>query len=136
MKKGFILLAVLAIVSIETNAQLGNVLDKAKAATSAVGFDVNSLTSGIMGKLSPALVLTAAQKPKVTTAITEYLTQKAQIIAKQKTNPAEYTQRQMGIFQGLKSKLTGILLKNQMNKFLGLKPATNDPANLLSQLFF
>jgi hypothetical protein len=136
MKKGIILLAVLAIVSIETNAQLGNVLDKAKAATSAVGFDVNSLTSGIMGKLSPALVLTAAQKPKVTTAITEYLTQKAQIIAKQKTNPAEYTQRQMGIFQGLKSKLTGILLKNQMNKFLGLKPATNDPANLLSQLFF
>ncbi len=136
MKKGFILLAVLAIVSIETNAQLGNVLDKAKAATSAVGFDVNSLTSGIMGKLSPALVLTAAQKPKVSTAITEYLTQKAQIIAKQKTNPAEYTQRQMGIFQGLKSKLTGILLKNQMNKFLGLKPATNDPANLLSQLFF
>ncbi len=136
MKKGFILLAVLAIVSIETSAQLGNVLDKAKAATSAVGFDVNSLTSGIMGKLSPALVLTAAQKPKVTTAITEYLTQKAQIIAKQKTNPAEYTQRQMGIFQGLKSKLTGILLKNQMNKFLGLKPATNDPANLLSQLFF
>ncbi|MDO8997909.1 hypothetical protein [Sediminibacterium sp.] len=136
MKKGIILLAILAIVSTETNAQLGNVLDKAKSATAAAGFDINALTGGIMGKLAPALTLTAAQKPKVTNAITEYLSQKAQFIAKQKTNPAEYSQRQMGIFQGLKSKLAGILVKNQMNKFLGLKPATNDPANVLSQLFF
>ena len=136
MKKGIILLAILAIVSTETNAQLGNVLDKAKSATAVAGLDVKALTGGIMGKLAPALTLTAAQKPKVTSAITEYLSQKAQFIAKQQTNPAEYTQRQMGIFQGLKSKLAGILVKNQMNKFLGLKPATNDPANVLSQLFF
>lgn len=136
MKKGIILLTMMVFVLNSSNAQLGNVLDKAKSVASTAGFDVNALTSGIMGKLSPALVLTAAQKPKVTSAITEYLSQKAQFIAKQKTNPAEYTQRQMGIFQGLKSKLAGILVKNQMNKFLGLKPATNDPANVLSQLFF
>lgn len=136
MKKGIILLTMMVFVLNSSNAQLGNVLDKAKSVASTAGFDVNALTSGIMGKLSPALVLTAAQKPKVTSAITEYLSQKAQFIAKQKTNPAEYTQRQMGIFQGLKSKLAGILVKNQMNKFLGLKPATNDPTNVLSQLFF
>jgi hypothetical protein len=136
MKKGIILLTMMVFVLNSSNAQLGNVLDKAKSVASTAVFDVNALTSGIMGKLSPALVLKAAQKPKVTSAITEYLSQKAQFIAKQKTNPAEYTQRQMGIFQGLKSKLAGILVKNQMNKFLGLKPATNDPANVLSQLFF
>lgn len=136
MKKGIILLTMMVFVLNSSNAQLGNVLDKAKSVASTAGFDVNALTSGIMGKLSPALVLTAAQKPKVTSAITEYLSQKAQFVAKQKTNPAEYTQRQMGIFQGLKSKLAGILVKNQMNKFLGLKPAINDPANVLSQLFF
>lgn len=136
MKKGIILLAILAIVSTELTAQLGNVLDKAKSVATSAGYDVNALTSSVMGKLSPALVLTAAQKPKVTAAITEYLTQKAQFAAKQKTNPAEYIQRQSGIFQGLKSKLAGILVKNQMNKFLGLKPANNDPANVLSQLFF
>lgn len=136
MKKGLLVFAIAALTASNANAQLGNVLDKAKAATSAVGFDVNSLATSIMGKLSPELSLTAAQKPKVAAAVTDYLTQKAQFITKQKTNPAEYTQRQSGIFQGLKSKLTGILLKNQMNKFLGLKPATNDPANLLSQLFF
>lgn len=136
MKKGLLLFAFAAFAASNANAQLGNALDKAKAITSNSGFDVNSLTSGIMGKLSPALVLTAAQKTKVGAAITDYLTQKAKIIAKQKTNPAEYTQRQSGIFQGLKSKLAGILVKNQMNKFLGLKPATNDPANVLSQLFF
>jgi hypothetical protein len=136
MKKGIILLAILAIVSTKLNAQLGNVSEKAKLNSTAAQFDVNSLTSGIMGKLSSALALTAAQKPKVASVITEYLSQKAQFIAKQKTSPAEYTQRQMGIFQGVKSKLAGILVKKQMNKFLGLKPVTNDPANVLSQLFF
>jgi len=136
MKKGLLVFAIAALTASNANAQLGNVLDKAKAATNVVGFDVNSLATSIMGKLSPELALTKAQKPKVAAAVTDYLAQKAQIVTKQKTNPAEYTQRQSGIFQGLKSKLTGILLKNQMNKFLGLKPATNDPANLLSQLFF
>jgi len=136
MKKGIILFAMMAFVVTKSNSQVGNVLDKAKSSAVVAGFDVNTLTKSIMGKLSTELLLTAAQKPKVTSAITEYLTQKAQIIAKQKTNPAEYTQRQMGIFQGLKSKLAGILVKKQMNKFLGLKPATNDPANVLSQLFF
>lgn len=136
MKKGLLVFAILGFTASNASAQLGNVLDKAKSVTSAAGFDVNSLTSGIMGKLSSELVLTAAQKPKVAAAVSDYLTQKAQFVTKQKTNPAEYTQRQSGIFQGLKSKLAGILVKNQMNKFLGLKPANNDPANVLSQLFF
>lgn len=136
MKKLVLFSAILLAASVSSKAQLGNALDKAKAVGAAAGFDVNTLSSGIMGKLGPALALTAAQKPKVAAAVTEYLKQKAQFVDKQKTNPAEYTQRQMGIFQGLKSKLTGILVKNQMNKFLGLKPATNDPANVLSQLFF
>lgn len=136
MKKLVLFSAILLAASVSSKAQLGNVLDKAKAVGAAAGFNVNSLSSSIMGKLGPALSLTAAQKPKVADAVAEYLKQKAQFVDKQKTNPAEYTQRQMGIFQGLKSKLTGILVKNQMNKFLGLKPATNDPANVLSQLFF
>jgi len=136
MKKSLLFSAILLASVLQTQAQLGNVLDKAKAVGSVAGFDVNSLSSGIMEKLTPALALKPAQKPKVAAAVTEYLKQKAQFIDKQKTNPAEYTQRQMGIAQGLKSKLAGILLKNQMNKFLGLKPASNDPANVLSQLFF
>lgn len=136
MKKLVLFSAILLAASVSSKAQLGNVLDKAKAEGAVAGFDVYSLSSGIMGKLGPALALTAAQKPKVAGAVAEYLKQKAQFVGKQKTNPAEYKQRQSGIFQGLKSKLTGILVKNQMNKFLGLKPATNDPANVLSQLFF
>lgn len=136
MKKSLLFSAILLASVFQTQAQLGNVLDKAKAVGSVAGFDVNSLSSGIMEKLTPALALKPAQKTKVAAAVTEYLKQKAQFIDKQKTNPAEYTQRQMGIAQGLKSKLAGILLKNQMNKFLGLKPASNDPANVLSQLFF
>lgn len=136
MKKIVFFSAILLAAAVSSQAQLGNALDKAKAVGAAAGFDVNTLSSGIMGKLGPALALTAAQKPKIAAAVTEYLKQKAQFVDKQKTNPAEYMQRQMGIAQGLKSKLTGILLKNQMNKFLGLKPASNDPANVLSHLFF
>lgn len=135
MKKMILFSAILLAASVSSKAQLGNALEKAKT-VGAAGFDVNTLSSGIMGKLSAELALTAAQKPKVAAVVTEYLKQKSQFVDKQKTNPAEYVQRQSGILQGLKAKLTGILLKKQMNKFLGLKPATNDPANVLSQLFF
>jgi len=52
------------------------------------------------------------------------------------SNKAEYAQKQSTLFSNLKTKLTGILLQNQMNKFLGLKPAINTPTNILSQLFY
>jgi hypothetical protein len=135
MKKMILACAILLSVS-STNAQFGGMLDKAKAAAGAAGLDVSKLTSGIMGKLTPSLNLTNEQKPKVTNAISTFLAAKAQIMPLLQSNKADYTAKQTTLFGNLKTKLTGILLQNQMNKFLGLKPATNTSTNVLSQLFY
>jgi hypothetical protein len=128
----FIVIAGLAI-STSAHAQLQGLVDKAKGAG---GFDVSKLTSSIMGKLNPTLNLTAAQKPKVTDAVATYLTGKSKIVNLQATDPSAYTQKQGSLFSTLKSKLSGILLKNQLQKFMGMKPKTNNPLNSLSQLFY
>jgi hypothetical protein len=126
-----ILFAALA-VSKPSYAQLGALADKAKSA----GFDVSKLTSSIMGKLTPALALTAVQKPSVTDAVAGYLKGKSKIVGLQTSDAAAYTAKQGSLFSTLKSKLAGILLKDQMEKFIGLKPKTNNPLNSLSQLFY
>lgn len=135
MKKLIIAAAILLSVT-ATQAQIGGMLDKAKAIAGAAGVDVNKLTSGIMSKLTPSLGLTTEQTPKVTNAVNTFLAAKAQIMPLLQSNKADYAQKQSSLFSNLKTKLTGILLQNQMNKFLGLKPATNTPTNILSQLFY
>jgi len=131
MKKILIVLSIAFAVT-TANAQLGSLGDLAKTA-GAAGFDVNKLTSGIMGKLTPGLNLTGAQQPQVTDAITSFLGDKSKILPLQTSDKAAYTSKFNSLFGGLKSKLSGILLKDQMNKFLGMK--TTDPTNVLSQLF-
>jgi hypothetical protein len=134
MKKLFFSIIILCIAS--AGFAQSDILNKATATASSAGFNVSSLTKGIMGKLSPALSLTSAQTPKVTSAVSSYLTGKSKIVSLASSDQAQYTQKQSGLFNTLKTKLTGILLQNQMNKFLGMKPATNSPTNVLSQLFF
>jgi hypothetical protein len=124
------------IISNSSYAQLGGLLDKAKSEVSTSGFDISKLKSSIMDKISPSLNLTSAQKPGVSDAIGNYLTDKSQILNLQGSNPTAYKQKQGSLFATLKSKLTGILLKKQMQKFMGMKPKTNNPSNSLSQLFY
>jgi hypothetical protein len=131
MKK-ILVLAVFLFFAGMAQAQLSGLANTAKA----LGFDVNKLTTSIMSKLVPKLGLTTAQKPKVTDAVTDYLEDKAGIVGEQASKPAEYAKKQSGFFKTLLNSLTGILAKDQLNKFLGLKPATNDPTNVLSQLFY
>ncbi len=135
MKKLILVSAILLTVS-GTHAQISGILDKAKSIATAAGFDTNKLTAGIMSKLTPSLSLTAEQTPKVNTAINTFLAAKAQIMPLLQSSKTDYAAKQATLFGNLKTKLTGILLQNQMNKFLGLKPATNTPTNILSQLFY
>jgi len=132
MKKVLIVFSIVFAITGSANAQLGSLGDLTKTA-SAAGFDVNKLTAGIMGKLTPALSLTAAQQPQVSDAVSSYLGQKANIMPLQASDPTQYQQKQSSLFGSLKSKLSGILLKDQMTKLVGMK--TTDPTNALSQLF-
>ena len=135
MKKVLILCSFL-VTGYLAQAQIGSMLDKAKTVATAAGFDVNKLTGSITNQLASKLSLTKIQLPKVSSAVSTFLAAKSQILPLLKTNKAAYQAKQTGLFNNLKSSLTGILVKDQMNKFLGLKPATNDPTNVLSNLFY
>ena len=106
------------------------------AAKSAQGFDVKGIATSILGQLTPALGLSAVQKPSVLNAVTGFLKEKSGILGLAKTDKAAYATKFSGLQNGLFGKLKTILSVAQYAKFLGLKPKTNDATNALSQLFF
>ena len=113
-----------------------SVLDQAKSAAGSAGFDVKSLTDGVLGILKPKLALTDAQVPKVTSAVSTFMDAKSKILPLLTTDKTAYNQKQTSLFSKLKTALATTLVKNQVSKFMGLKPATNDAANVLSNLFY
>jgi len=99
-------------------------------------FDVKGLTGSIMNVLGPSLSLTGKQSPGVTDAVSGFLGEKSKILPLQASDPTSYNSKFGSLFSGLKSKLGGILAADQMTKFMGLKPKTNDASNVLSNLFY
>lgn len=134
MKKLLILATLMLSLNVASNAQ--SILSKVGSAAAASGLDVNSLTSGILGKLTPALSLTPAQKPTVTSIVKDFLVQKATVLATQKTNPTAAQTKIGKLVSGLKSNLGTILTVAQLSKFTALKPAAPSATNVLSQLFY
>ncbi|MBS1627344.1 MAG: hypothetical protein JSR09_10350 [Bacteroidetes bacterium] len=135
MKKTLVLFTVIVCCSASVNAQLNGIIDKAKTASTVAGLDVNKVSNSIMNTLTSKLNLTAVQTPKVANAVNTFIQAKSKIIPLLKTNKAEYTQKQTSLFNTLKTNLTAALAKEQMNKFLGLKPSVSTP-NVLSNLFY
>lgn len=143
MKKRFLVLFVLGLgLSSATFAQ-SSLLSKAESAMSggsalsmlSGGTSVSSLTKTIVEKaLTPKLSLTSAQTPGVTSAVSDFLTKKKSILSLAQTDKSAYTTKQNSLFSSLKTKLAGILLKQQMNKFLGLQSSTSS-SSPLSLLF-
>jgi len=141
MKKVFFILTLSMGVMFSANAQIstGSLQDVAKKATSAAsaaGIDVNSLSSGILSKLTSSLALTNTQKPQVSTLITTFLTQKSKILSLSTTDKVKYAAQLAGLSSTLQTKLSTVLTAAQFTKFLNLKPATNTSSNVLSQLFY
>lgn len=136
MKKLLLLGFILVSLQLTGFAQLDALKKAGGVAAASSKLDVASAVSGVMGKLTPALALTEKQQSPVQEAIKGYFTQKANILPMQASSPDGYNEKQRSYFGALQKKLGAILLQNQMNKFLGLKPAKPDPKNVLSQLFF
>ncbi len=130
------LLIAMCAVGFSSISNSQGILDKAKTVATVAGFDVKTLTKGITDKLTAKLALSATQVPKVTSAVNTFLQAKSQILPLLKTNKAAYATKQTGLLSNLKTNLATTLAKDQMNKFLGLKPATNDASNILSNLFY
>ncbi len=135
MKKMIILFVAVICFKISANAQINNVLDKTKTIANTTGLNVTKVTSSIMSTLTSKLNLSTAQVSKVSGAVSTFLQAKSQIIPLLKTNKTEYEQKQKGLFNSLKTNIATTLAKEQMNKFLALKPTTTNP-NVLSNLFY
>jgi hypothetical protein len=121
------------------NAATKSASANAKTATiaaSTAGFNVSSITKGVMGSLTPSLGLSSAQSPKVTDIVSGFLSKKAEILPLAKSNPTAYASKFGSLFGGMKSKLGTVLTAAQMTKFMGLKPKTSSATNVLSNLFF
>jgi hypothetical protein len=102
----------------------------------AIG-DVGKTTGSIVDDLTSKLSLPATQKPKLTDAISGFLTKKKDITGLADTNPASYLSKFNPLQKGLFDKLKGIMGASVFTKFLGLKPSGSGAAgNILSNLFF
>jgi hypothetical protein len=140
MKKVYMLTLLLGVI-LNSGAQIStsglkDVTKKVTNAASASGFDVNALKSQIMSQLTPKLALNADQKTNVLNLVTNFLDQKAGIISLAKTNNNKYIAELAKLTEKLNAGLKTALTAQQFSKFLALKPKTNDPANILSQLFY
>ena len=99
--------------------------------------DVGTTTNSIVDDLSSKLSLPAAQKPKLTDAISGFLTKKKDILGLADTSPKSYLSKFNPLQKGLFDKIKGIVGASAFTKFLGLKPSGAGAAgNLLSNLFF
>jgi hypothetical protein len=141
MKKVLFILTLSMGVMLSVNAQISavslqDVAKKASTAASSAGIDVNSLSSSILSKLTSSLALTNVQKPQVSNLITTFLTQKSKILSLSTTDKVKYAAQLAGLSSTLQTKLSTVLTSTQFAKFLNLKPATNTPTNVLSQLFY
>jgi hypothetical protein len=102
----------------------------------AIG-DVGTTTNSIVNDLTSKLSLPAAQKPKLTDAISGFLTKKKDILGLADTSPKSYLSKFNPLQKGLFDKIKGIVGASAFTKFLGLKPSGSGAAgNLLSNLFF
>jgi hypothetical protein len=102
----------------------------------AIG-DVGTTTNSIVDDLTSKLSLAAAQKPKLTDAISGFLTKKKDILGLADTSPKSYLSKFNPLQKGLFDKIKGIVGASAFTKFLGLKPSGAGAAgNLLSNLFF
>jgi ATP-dependent Clp protease ATP-binding subunit ClpA len=141
MKKTFLSIALLSGILFCSNAQIStsslqNATKKATAVATAAGYDVSSLKTSIMSKLTSSLTLTQAQQPKVSEAVTSFLTDKSKIVNLLKTDKTAYTEKMTALTGNLSSKLKTALTAAQYAKYLGLKPSTSTATNVLSQLFY
>lgn len=99
-------------------------------------FDAKGLSTQVVTKLSQSLALTPEQVPAISEAVTEFMTQKGEIIPLQTSDPSTYASKFNVLNGTLISKLKNIFQAKQMTSFWGLKPRSNDPSNVLSHLFY
>jgi hypothetical protein len=136
MKKIFLSLAFVLTINAGFSQTTLQKTQSAVATTNAKTSSLGASAQDIMTKLTPALSLTAVQKPKVLAAVTSFAKDKSQILSLATSDKAAYASKFANLQGGLFKKLKTTLTAAQYAKFLGLKPSTANTANALTALFF
>jgi hypothetical protein len=90
----------------------------------------------ITGKLTDSLKLTEDQQSKVLDIVTGFLQQKRALQPLATDNKKAYDIKLNSMQKGLATRLKRALMEEQFMRFQALKPPTDDPTNVLSQLFY
>ena len=98
--------------------------------------NIEGNAQSITNKLKAALTLTEAQQPKILSAVTNFLQQRATILSLNNSNQKAYDTKLKSFQNGFQRKLKAILTPEQFTGFLELKPVNNDMTNVLSQLYY
>lgn len=130
MKK-IIFVILLAFTSISVST-----LQSCSPGSTLTSGNVRTIASSLLSVLTSKLGLSSTQSPVVLRLLKTFLNNKVNILGLAKSNPSAYTTQLSGLTASLMSGLRGVLNSNQITALLTLKPAKNDPTNVLSNLFF
>ncbi|WP_343668589.1 hypothetical protein [Chitinophaga sp.] len=98
--------------------------------------NVEGHTNAIISKLTKSLALKEDQQVKLRGYISDFITQRNTVVAETKTNPKAYDAKIKSMHNGFYKKLKTAMTAEQYDSFLQLKPAEDDPTNVLSQLYY
>lgn len=94
------------------------------------------LAIAAVGRLNNEMNLSDQQKQKVTEVIGRYFDEKARIIPLMDANRPAYNEKQASYFKTLRVKLKDILVRNQLQKFMQLKPRPEETDNSLYYIYY
>jgi hypothetical protein len=135
MKKYILLLLFVGGYTIATRAN-SPLLITWKTVHQAPLMNIEGTSNAILSKLNAALSLNEKQLPKILPLISNFLTQKVNILPLQQSNPAAYTTKFSSMKNGFSNRIKKVLTPEQFSQFAALIPPANDKTNILSHLFF
>lgn len=93
-------------------------------------------TEAIVSKLCAEIGIASDIKQKVSDIITAYMDEKVKIIPLLDSDKKAYAEKQASYFKTLKTKLSEVLIRTQLEKFMQLKPKPSETDNALYYLYY
>ncbi|RFM28923.1 hypothetical protein DXN05_09150 [Deminuibacter soli] len=94
------------------------------------------VTENIINKYAEQITLTGDQRSAFTEILAGYIEEKQKILPLLESNRIDYDAKQSSYFNTLRLKLSNILLKTQLKKFMQLKPRVADFESNLYYIYY
>jgi hypothetical protein len=132
----FSILLLTGIVSYTQYQQPGDSSKTSTAVTEPKERDNRLVAQSIISRYVSVMAFTESQKQHFCTIISGYINEKMQLLPLLSENRMKYEEKQASYFKTLKAKLTGILKKNQWQRFLALKPKPHEYDSALYYIYY